>query len=144
MLKHTVSIIVWNNMAYFPTQCQTEAGFFVDCEPVISSSPNINGMMTAVQDSLKRGHPQIPTPERHEWKEHESVILKATGARSWKALAKNGRAFGIDWTDQNIILEIDRVDSKGRWEPDLEKRREFPLDTPLENILSLVLEEWGI
>lgn len=46
--------------------------------------------------AIAAGHPQIPTKE--DMKKCQDPILKASGTKSWKQLAKNGASYNIFWS----------------------------------------------
>ena len=73
--------------------------------------------------------------------QRKDPVLTTTGARSWKELAKTGAAYTIDWTDKEIRVDMSRLDKKGRWEYDPEKTCTFPPDTPLDQIIAIIMED---
>ncbi len=90
---------------------------------------------------LASGHPRLPTPTREDMKRFERTILKATGAHSWKELAKVGASYSIDWTDKGIQVSMSRLDKRGRWDLGSQKMHIFPSDTPLQEIIAVILED---
>ena len=113
----------------------------IDIEPVYVASPDNEDLSSAVAKVLAIGHPQLPTPTREELRQCRSPILAATKARSWRELARTGASYTISWTDKEIRVNMSRLDKKGRWEYDPEKRRTFPPDTSLQDIVAVVLED---
>lgn len=136
-----VSIYVWHGKAYLPVQAQFESGVFVAIEPVYTANLNAEDLLAAVKMVLAAGHPRLPNPTREEMQQRKDPVLAATKARSWKELARTGAAYTTDWTDKEIRVDMSRLDKKGRWEYDPEKMRTFPPDTPLQDIVAVILED---
>lgn len=141
MKRKNVSIVVWRGRAYLPAQALLESGIYMDIDPVYSAGLNSEELLSAVEKVLAAGHPRRPDPTREEMRRRKSPILAATGARSWKELARVGASYNIAWTDKEIRVEMSRLDKQGRWEWDPAKRQIFSLDTPLEDIIAVILED---
>jgi hypothetical protein len=136
-----VGIYVWRGKAYLPVQAQFESGIFVDIEPVYTASLNVEEMAFAAEKVLAAGHSRLPDPTKEEWQQHKSPLLTATKARGWKELARTGASYDISWTDKEIRVNMSRLDKKGRWEIDPGKVRTFPPNTPLKDIITVILED---
>jgi len=141
MKRQAVTIYVWRGKAYLPVQGRFESGIWVGLEPVQVADLSEDGLVTAIQRVQAAGHPQLPNPTREEWQKRKDPVLAATKARSWKALARAGASYSVDWTDDKIRLDISEVDKKGRWEQDPQKVRIFPIDTSLQAITKAILED---
>lgn len=141
MRRQAVSIVVWRGKAYLPVQALLESGLWMDLEPVYVADLDPTSLLSAVEKVLIAGHPRLPDPTREEMQRRKDPILTATQARSWKELARTGAAYSIDWTDKEIRVDTSRLDKKGRWEWDPEKIRTFPPDTPLQDIVAVILED---
>lgn len=136
-----VGIYVWRGKAYLPVQAQLESGVFMDIEPVYTAELNAEELLAAVEKVLAAGHPRRPHPTWEEMRRRKDPVLAATGARNWKELARSGASYDIEWTGKEIIVNISRLDKQGRWEWDPVKRRIFPPDTPLQDIIAIILED---
>lgn len=141
MALTVVGIYVWRGRAYLPVQAQFESGIFVDVEPVYVTGLSLDELLSVVKKVLAAGHPRLPTPTREEMQRRKDPVLTATKARSWKELARTGAAYSVGWTDKEIRVDMSRLDKKGRWEWDPEKIRTFPPDTPLQDIVAVILED---
>ncbi len=114
---------------------------WMDVEPVYVSDIDLDSLQVSVEKVLSFGHPLLPTPTQEDVKRMKSPLLAATKARSWKDLARAGASYGIDWTDQHIRVDMSYRDKQGRWQNDPAKVRTFRLDTPLEDVLAVILED---
>ncbi len=143
-VKMMVPIVVWRGKAYLVCYGQIEPGFFREMEPIYVVDIDGKELLSAIQKISAAGLPHIPSPTTREEAERLSraaSILKATGARSRKELVKTGALYAILETDKETRVEMSRLDKKGRWEFDPGKRRIFPPDTPLEEIVAVILED---
>ncbi|MFZ1709934.1 MAG: hypothetical protein WAW20_15220 [Anaerolineae bacterium] len=113
----------------------------MDIEPVYVADVDVEGLKSTVEKVLAFGHPLRPNPTQKEMKKLRSPLLLATKARSWKELAQTGASYGIDWTDRHIRVDMSYRDKQGRWQNDPAKVRIFPPDTPLENVLAVILQD---
>jgi hypothetical protein len=139
MKRQAATIYVWHGKAYLPLQGQFESGIWVGLEPVQVAELSKDELVTAIQRVLTAGHPRLPNPTREEWQRRKDPVLAATKARSWKALARNGASYSIDWTGDKIRVDMSKLDNKGRWVYDVEKVRIFPSDTSLQVIVDVIL-----
>jgi len=139
--RRLVGIYVWHGKAYLPVQARLESGMWMDLEPVYIADLNTKDLLLAIEKVLAAGHPRLPDPTREEMRQRKDPILKATKAHSWKELARTGAAYSISWTGEEITVYMSRLDKKGRWEYDPEKTRAFPPETPLEEIVAVILED---
>lgn len=141
MRRQEVGIYVWLGKAYLPVQGRFESGIWVDLEPVYASDLSTEGLVATIEKVLTVGHPLLPNPTKQEWQERKDPVLAATKARSWKALARRGMSYSIGWTDDQIRVDMSMVDNKGRWQFDPEKVCIFPIDTDLQTIANVILED---
>ena len=136
-----LSIYVWHGKAYLPAIAQDESGVFVVTDPVYIANLDPEELLAAAETVLSMGHPHVPRPTREEVHKRRDPVLTATKARSWKELARTGASYTADWTDREIRVDMSRLDKKGRWEYDPNKVRLFPPDTPLLEIVAVILED---
>ena len=136
-----VVIYVWHGKVYLPVQAHFETGGFLATERVHTAGLNAEELLSAVEKVLAAGHSTLPRPTREEMEQRKDPILAATKARSWKELAHTGASYVVGWTDKGVRIDMSRLDKKGRWEIDPEKVRILPPDTPLEDIIAVILED---
>lgn len=139
----SIGIIIWNNRAYFPSTVKCYSGIIIQVEPVYDTNLDVVEMVKAVNKVLSslENQARIPDPTHNEWKNRKDPVLTATKAKSWKAIAKNGYSYGIEWLEQDVCLTFSRLDKRGRWEIDTEKARKYALDTPLDEIVQAILDD---
>jgi hypothetical protein len=135
------SIVIWSGKAYMPIMGRTDSGLFVDTEPVLVCDLSIDKMTENLNKVREAGHPQIHIKSPDERKQHIDLMLKVTGAKSWKELARSGFAYSIGWDEKDVLIEMSRLDKKGRWEYDPEKTRRLPLDTSLKDLIETILDD---
>jgi len=136
-----VNIYIFQGKAYIPSQVRWHSGPFMDTEPVQVVDISSETLKSVILDHLNRGCPTIPQPSGEELKARKDPIISATGARSWRQLAQEGASYTIEFGEGGIQLDISRLDPQGRWEYDPEKTNHFPSETPLDKILTLILND---
>lgn len=137
-----VVIYVWRGRAYLPTQGQFTSGIFVNIDPVYVVNLNKKDITEAIKAVKDSGYIRLPSPKtREEFRALRDTVIVATGARSWKQLARTGAAYTVGWTGMETRIDMSRLDKKGRWENDPNKVRILPPDTPLEEIVEIILED---
>ena len=141
MQLRVVSIFVWRGRAYVPVQAQYESGIFTSVEPVLSVDLTLGELTSAVGTVLAAGHPHLPNPTRDEAQKRNDPVLMAAKASTLKKMMSAGASYGIAWTNKEVRVDMSRLDKKGRWEFDPAKVRVFPSDTPLEEVLAVILED---
>lgn len=136
-----ITITVRNEKSYIPISGKTDSGIFVGIEPIYVCDLSVEEMAQNLQKVREAGHPpvRIETPE--DRKKYSDMMLKATKIRSWKELARTGISYMIVWSDEIVRIQMSRLDKKGRWEFDPEKRRELPIETPSKEIVKIILED---
>jgi hypothetical protein len=141
MLNKSVGIVVWRGKAYFPAPGRFPSGIYADIEPVYVAELELGDLIAAAEKIIALGISQLPEVTVEEWRKRSDPILKATQASSWKELARTGASYGIGWTDQRVRVDMSYRDKQGRWQNDPAKVRIFPPDTPLADVIAVVLAD---
>lgn len=138
----SAAITIWNNKAYIPTPARyVNEGPFTDLEPVYVVNPTQSELLPIIQSILSEKPEILPNPTPEEIRFRRDLLPKATGARSWKRLSKNGIAYDIVLTEKGFELEISELDRKGRWIFPLEKQINFPASTDLSIVIQAMLDD---
>jgi len=106
------NVYLRNGIAFIPTVAQTDAGFFLDVDPVgVVSAKNAKALQHAIKQAIGRGNPKVPAPTRAAFP--KPVLLRYAKVKSWPAFEKGC----LNWT----IVEKDGVYhvKQGRKRPDL-------------------------
>jgi len=127
-----------NGMAYVPTVAQTEAGFFIDVEPVEAvPASDAEALQRAVKQAINRGNPKIPTPTRATFP--KPAVLKYAKVKSWSAFERDS----INWTivekEGCYQIKRGRRRAEGGWEDDPEHIEVLPRGVELSEIAQRVV-----
>ena len=136
------SITIWKEKVYMPATGKTDSGLFMDIEPILICDISLEEMIENLDKVRKSGHPLIHVNSPEDLKRHTSLMLKATGTRSWKELARTGYCYVITWGEKETRIEMSRLDKQSRWEYDPTKVRRLPLDTPLKEVIQIILDDY--
>jgi hypothetical protein len=135
-------INIWNGKVYMPAIGRTDSGMFMGTRPILVcdlSEEEITGNLERIR---KIGHPLLHINSAEDRKKHADLILKLTNVRSWKELARTGYCYVITWDEKETGIEMSRLDKQGRWEYDPVKTRILPLDTPLKEVIQIILDDY--
>jgi hypothetical protein len=137
-----VSINIWDGKAYIPSSARYDNnGPFTDIEPVYVVNPGMADLLPIILTILSKKPAILPEPTKNEVNERRDLIPKVTGARSWKRLGQQGISYIIELTDKGFLVEMSRLDKKGRWEFDPDKRKTFPPGTDLSILVQAILDD---
>src|SRR5882672_2271708 len=105
------NVYLRNGIAFIPTVAQTDAGFFLDIDPVaVISATDAEALQDPIKQAMGRGNPKVPTPTRAAFP--KPVVLKYAKVKSWSAFEKGC----LNWT---IVVEDGVYHIKrGRKRPD--------------------------
>ncbi len=136
------SIIIWNEKAYISTPARyVDDGLFTEIEPVYEVNPTQSELLSVIQVILSKNPEVLPVPAPDDIKARRDLLPRITGARNWKRLCQNGISYVIELSEKGFLLEMSRLDRKGRWEYDPDKHKTYPRDTSLEAIIRDVLND---
>jgi hypothetical protein len=80
-------IYLRNRTAFVPTVAQTDAGFYLDVDPVeVVSATDTECLQHAIEQAIARGNPKVPTPTRAAFP--KPVVLKYAKVKSWPAFER--------------------------------------------------------
>lgn len=136
-----VAITIWNGKAFVASEGRYRNGIFTNIEPVHVVNPTLSELVPVVQAVLSAEPTLLPDPTREAVKARQDLLPRVTGARSWKRLGQKGISYVIEQSPKGILLEMSRLDAKGRWEFDPDKRRNFALGTDLTTVIQAVLND---
>lgn len=136
------SINIWDRKAYIPSNARYEnKGPFTDIEPIYVVNLDIADLLPVVLTILSKKPDILPEPTKDEVKERRNLFPKVTGARSWKRLCQYGISYLIELSDKGFLVEMSRLDKKGRWEFDPDKRRTLPTGTNLSVVIHTIFDD---
>jgi hypothetical protein len=134
-------VIIYKDQAFVPTTSQVVSGPHLDTDPIEIVPLDAQNLADALGRAIERGNPRIPPVNYEEYRRNDPT-LKATSAKSWKALARAGASYGVIVDENEIALYISKLDKQGRFVDDNEKTQRFPRDTDLAVIAHAILTDW--
>ena len=122
-----------NGTAYVPTVAQTEAGFYLDVEPVeVVPATDFQALQQAIKRSLNRGNPKVPTPSRASYP--KPVMLQYARVKSWSAFAKGAKNWIVVDEHGTYQIKPGRKHPRGGWEDDPTKIEILLCGTTLDTV----------
>jgi len=137
-MKVRASILIWKGNAYIPTMAPCENGLWSIIEPVIVTKPEMETLLPSIEEIIESNLNQQVVPDDNK---RSNPILNATKARSWYKLAETGASYLIDWTDDQITINMTLPGKKNKFMFDKDKIKQFPSDTSIRDILSVILDD---
>jgi hypothetical protein len=131
---------------YVPTVAQTEAGFYMDVEPVKTVAiTDSKALQDAIKDAISKGNPIVPTPTRAAFP--KPVVLKYVKMKSWSSFEKEALNWTIVEKAGNYQIKPGRRRLDNGWEEDPTKIESLPpgteLDAVAQRVTSLVQSAVG-
>jgi hypothetical protein len=100
------SALLKGGNVYIQSYSETTAGVWVGDGPVYVAGVDAPAQIGKyVRDALTHSRRGIRHPAQAEWKAIQAPMLKATGAKTWSALAKGASAVRLE-CDDNMIVTI--------------------------------------
>ena len=139
MVEFNASLFFFGTKVYLPTMASVSIGWF-STEPVITCHQEQIEICRSIRLLMQHGNPELSADEFALRRKERGAMLKATKLRSWKQLAQASKLYSLVWTEDEIILYYKRQDGKrGAWEG--YKTEKFPIETSLESIIQLILND---
>jgi hypothetical protein len=130
-------IYLRNRTAFIPTVAQTDAGFYLDVDPVgVVSATDTEAMQHAVKQVIGRGNPKVPTPTRAAFP--KPVVLKYAKVKSWPAFERGCLYWTIVEKDGVYHVIQGRKRSDRGWEDDPKRSEALPPGTGIDEIAQRV------
>ncbi len=87
-------LFVRGRVAYIPTSAKTEAGFYLEIEPIeVTEVDDNEKFKKALKVSLLRGNPSVATPRREDY--GKPPLLKYAKVKSWSQMERESSYWGI-------------------------------------------------
>jgi len=142
-----INVLFYKGRLFVPTFGITPSRVRLVIEPVYVAEFDRDSLVQAIQAVREAGLPEVEEMPYSEYRKQDP-ILKATKARSWKALAREGLAYSIYWPADadEVQIILPKVDKKGRFAPLMKEDKvwrivHFPKDTPIEELAEFILED---
>jgi hypothetical protein len=117
MLWH---IYLRKGQVFVPTVSKTDAGFFMDANPVaVHHADDIDGMVGAIEMAISRGNPVLPAPARGNFS--APVVLEHAKVKSWSTFEKSAMCWKVRRRESTYQLCPMRKNASGGWEDDSAK-----------------------
>jgi hypothetical protein len=126
-------------MVFVPDVARTEAGFFLDVEPVRSAKlSDLQSLASAIEEAMAMGNPRVPTPTRAAFP--APVILKPAGLKNWNAFVKRGACFTIFRDEGGIEITETGCNDDGEWVDDPSLNQKLSGGSPTLDIATRIAE----
>ena len=133
------NLYVRDGVAYVPTAATTEAGYYLEIEPVeVAHLSDRIALKAAVMRAIERGHPRVPTPTRENFP--KPIILKYAGVKALRTFEKTASCWQFLMSNGLYQIEQWRPFPKGGWVPNGAKIESLPASTSLDDAVDRFAE----
>lgn len=133
-----IHVYLRQGIVYMPTVARTEAGFYMNVEPVAEVSvSNTDGIRSAFHELIARGTAVIPTPKRNEYP--PSLLPKYAGVKTDRAFMHGTAHWAIDKKDGDCQIIGYRVHKDGYWVQDDAQKIVLRAGTTTENVVEQMI-----
>lgn len=123
-----------------PTVAETEAGFFVEVQPLnIYEHHDVEGWTQALARALRATPEAVPTPEGEM--EPGSHILDALHLNSWAEFEKESVLFTVHRGARYITIYATGFGEDGMWSAAAMSERKFHSKAPIEAVLKALCHD---
>ena len=137
MLWH---VYLRKGMVFIPTVATTDAGFFMDIDPVsLVESESKQRVIEEIKATVAKGNPLVATPARASFP--KPVVVKYANVKSWAAFEKNAFCWKIFKKDSSFQLRPQRKSLFRGWEDDLSRSETFDGETAIEELANSIAEQ---
>jgi hypothetical protein len=124
------------SIVYVPTVGK-RGGAYTDIEPVaVVPVANSEGLRRAFLDTIARKNAAVPL-QKGKWP--RPVVLKYAGVKTWSAFARDASVWSLEEKDGTHQIIGYRKHSKGYWVEDPDQKIDFPLGTPVDDVIDRMI-----
>lgn len=134
------ALTIRKGQAFVPTVARTEAGFYLDVEPVeVVDTSDRETVEQAVIRAVKRGNPVVPTPARDSFP--PDPLLKHAKLKSQSAFEKSAQRWQLSKDKGAYLIVPYKSSGHGvSLVEDAERGEAIPADEPLERVVHRLVE----
>ncbi|MBP1152672.1 hypothetical protein [Methylocaldum sp. RMAD-M] len=137
MLWH---VYLRKGIVFVPTVAKTEAGFFLDIDPVaVLESSDRQQVSEAIKAAILKGNPTVPTPTRAAFP--KPVVLNYANVKSWATFERNAYCWKVTGKDSAFQLCPQRKNPSGGWEDDPTNAETFNGRTAIDELANAVADK---
>jgi hypothetical protein len=131
-------VYVRKGTGFVPNVAQTEAGFFLDVEPVrVAKLDALPSLASAIEQAMVVGNPLVSTPSRAAFP--KPVILKFAGVKNWNAFVERGVCFTLFRGEAELELTETARNDDGEWTDAPSLNQKLPLASTASDIARRII-----
>jgi hypothetical protein len=132
------SCVLRDGTVYVPTTAKTDAGYYMDREPVaVLPASNTDGLRRAFHDVIARGNAIISTPTRAS--QPPPILLKYAGVKTWSSFMHGASTWSIKDKDGKYQIVGYRAHPDGYWVEDPTQKVDFAPDSTIDEVIDRMI-----
>ena len=133
-----IHVYLRQGVVYMPTVARTDAGFYMNVEPVaVVPVSNTDGIRSALHELMARDATVIPTPKRNEYP--PSLLPKYAGVKTDRAFMQGTAHWAVDEKEGDYRIIGYRVHKDGYWVQDAAQKIVLPTGSTIENVVEQMI-----
>jgi hypothetical protein len=133
-----VNVYLREGKTYLPTVAKTDAGFYMNVEPVaVIPVADLGALRNAFRDVLVRGTPIIPTPKRNAYP--PSLLPRYAGVKTDRAFMQQAAHWSMDDKGGEFKIIGYRVHDDGYWVQDPAQKIDFAANSTIEDVIGRMI-----
>lgn len=125
---------------FIPTVARTEAGYFMDIEPVlVIEHADAHKLSDGIRTAIRTGNPIVPTPSRSSFP--EPVVLKYAGVKSWSTFERNAHCWMLEQKDSVFTLHSPDISKPEDWNDSYSVIQTFSTEDALDELIKVITEQ---
>ena len=134
------NIYLRREVVYVPTVAVTEAGFFMDIDPVgVVEVGDRLRVGEEIRKTIAKGNPIVETPTRASFP--KPIILNYVNVKSWAAFLKGASYWKILEEDASYRLVFQSRLQSGGWEDDFKKTETFDGVKAIDELVDVIFDQ---
>ena len=136
------SLFLRDNFVYIPTAYKTDAGFYIERDPVATIPVDQSDVLSQkITEFLLQDPPRIPTPDRSASEERPD-ILKYVKYKTWAAFSRHAETWSVGRARTGeFSIAVGRKVKPGAWLYDRKRLITFPAGSALSEVVARTVSE---
>ncbi len=119
------SVYIREGKVFIPTVARTDAGYFLDVDPVfVHPVQDRQAIMESIRSVMAGGNPVIPAYSRELFP--KPVVLRYAKVKSWRAFQASASAYQLRLNDSGFEIQPLRRAGPNHFEEDFERLVKLP------------------
>lgn len=136
-MRILIHLYLRKGLVYLPVLARTEAGFYIETDPVVVETVDSPNLRKAFVDTIAKGNPRVPVPDRDAWPQW--VVLKHAKVRSMSAFERSALHWDIEQDEEGVKIIYMKPSAPRGWVRDPDQTIAYPPGTQLDDVIDRMI-----